>query len=54
MEVNPYEMKGRTACDYCAYRGVCGLDSKDEGYGFRRLKAFEDSEVWERIEKEIQ
>ncbi len=54
MEVNPYELKGRTACDYCAYRGVCGLDSKDEGYGFRRLKAFEDSEVWERIEKETE
>lgn len=52
MEVNPYELKGKTACDYCAYRGVCGLDSKDEGYGFRRLKAFEDSAVWEQIEKE--
>lgn len=52
MDVNPYELKGKTACDYCAYRGVCGLDPKDEGYGFRRLKAFEDAEVWERIEKE--
>lgn len=52
LDVNPYELKGKTACDYCAYRGVCGLDSKDEGYGFRRLKAFEDGEIWERIEQE--
>lgn len=53
LDVNPYELKGKTACDYCAYRGVCGLDPKDEGYGMRRLRAFEDGEVWERIEEEI-
>lgn len=53
LDVNPYELKGKTACDYCAYRGVCGLDPKDEGYGMRRLRAFEDAEVWERIEEEI-
>lgn len=52
-DVNPYELKGRTACDYCAYRGVCGLDPKDEGYGMRRLLAFEDAEIWERIEEEL-
>ena len=52
-DVNPYELKGKTACDYCAYRGVCGLDPKDEGYGMRRLKVFEDAEIWERIEEEV-
>ncbi|MCI8375871.1 MAG: helicase-exonuclease AddAB subunit AddB [Lachnospiraceae bacterium] len=52
MDVNPYELKGRTACDFCAYRGVCGLDFKDEGYELRRLKAFEDAEIWERIAEE--
>ncbi len=52
-DVNPYELKGKTACDYCAYRGVCGLDPKDEGYGMRRLKAFADAEIWERIEEEM-
>ena len=50
-DVNPYELKGKTACDYCAYRGVCGLEPKDEGYGMRRLKVFEDAEIWERIEE---
>ena len=52
MDANPYELKGRTACDFCAYRGVCGLDFKDEGYELRRLKAFEDAEIWERIAEE--
>ncbi len=52
VDVNPYELKGHTACDYCACRGVCGLDAKDEGYGLRRLKVLEDAEIWERIEEE--
>lgn len=51
IDVAPYELKGKTACDYCAYQGVCGLDPKTEGYGFRRLKAFEDGEIWEKIMK---
>ena len=52
MDVNPYELKGKTACDYCAYSGVCGLDSKTEGYHRRRLPVFDDGEIWKRIEEE--
>ena len=52
MDVNPYELKGRTACDFCGYRGVCGLDAKDKGFQFRRLKVLEEQELWERIEEE--
>lgn len=50
-DVAPYELKGRTACDYCAYRGVCGMDAKDGGFHFRRLKIFDDKEIWERLEE---
>ena len=52
MDVNPYELKGKTACDYCAYSGVCGLDSKTEGFHRRRLPIFGDDEIWKRIEEE--
>ena len=52
MDVNPYELKGKTACDYCAYSGVCGLDSKTEGFHRRRLPVFGDDEIWKRIEEE--
>ena len=54
MDVNPYELKGRTACDYCAYSGVCGLDSKTGGFHRRRLPIFGDDEIWKRIEEEEQ
>ena len=52
MDVNPYELKGKTACDYCAYSGVCGLDSKTGGFQRRRLPIFGDDEIWKRIEEE--
>ena len=52
MDVNPYELKGKTACDYCAYSGVCGLDSKTGGFHRRRLSIFGDDEIWKRIEEE--
>lgn len=52
IEVNPYELKGKSACDYCSYGGVCGLDSKTGGFHRRRLAIFDDEEIWKRIEEE--
>ena len=52
IDVAPYELKGRTACDFCAYRGVCGLDGKTKGFHVRRLADLQDEEIWRRIEME--
>ena len=37
IDVNPYEQNGNQACTYCAYKSVCGFDSRIEGYEMRRL-----------------
>ena len=37
VSVSPYEMNGRTGCDYCPYKGICGFDEKIPGYGYRKL-----------------
>ena len=37
ISVNPYEQNGNQACTYCAYKSVCGYDSRIEGYGMRKL-----------------
>ena len=50
MEINPYQMKKRTACDYCEYRGVCGFDERIPGYHFRNLSLFDGEELWKRME----
>ena len=37
--VNPYSCQNRTACDYCAFRTVCGFDAKMPGFSYRRLRS---------------
>lgn len=51
--VSPYEFGGRTGCDYCRYRNICGFDEKIEGYEYRRLAKLMQDEVLEKMRKEI-
>lgn len=51
ISVNPYEYKGKTACDYCEYGGVCGFDTGIEGYRYRRLNNMELNDVWNYLEQ---
>ena len=37
ISVNPYEQNGNQACTYCAYKSVCGYDSRIEGFEMRKL-----------------
>lgn len=45
----PYELEGRTGCDYCAYRNVCGFDVKVPGFAYRRLRPLGREEAFEKI-----
>lgn len=49
VEINPYQMRKRTACDFCQYRGICGFDERIPGYHFRNLAALEGEEIWRRM-----
>ena len=37
--VNPYGTPQKTACDYCAYHGICGFSPKESSY--RKLEKFQ-------------
>ncbi|MBQ7370374.1 MAG: PD-(D/E)XK nuclease family protein, partial [Blautia sp.] len=45
--VSPYELKKKDACTYCPYASVCGYDRKIPGFEHRRLKNFNDEELWQ-------
>ncbi len=51
-DAEPYERKGRTACDYCTYREVCGFDAKVPGTKFRRLREYKPEDIWKKIGEE--
>ena len=49
-EIDPYEMGGRTACDYCRYKQICGFDERIEGYEYRTIRKMKEDEIFDRID----
>lgn len=49
----PYEWGDSTGCDYCAYRAICGFDTRLDGYEYRTLEKYSREEVLERMQKEL-
>ena len=49
--VNPYQLKQRSACDYCEFSSVCGFDTRIPGYRYRRMRTFDDGQIWEEMSK---
>ena len=54
ISVNPYEQNGNQACTYCAYRNVCGYDSRIEGYGMRKLPKMSADEALQVMRDELE
>ncbi len=52
IRVQPFELSGRTGCDYCSYRSICGFDPRIPGYQYRKNAELKDDEIWFRIKKE--
>lgn len=53
ISVNPYEQGVNQACTYCAYRNVCGYDSRVEGYEMRRLPKLSADDALCRMREEL-
>lgn len=52
IDVRPFELKGKTGCDYCPYRSVCGFDLKIPGYGYDRKEKLREEDIWNQIRKD--
>ena len=52
-ELNPYQLKDKKACTFCPYQGVCGFDERIPGFSMRRLRSFEDQELWQAMDQEV-
>lgn len=51
--VRPYQLDGRTGCDYCPYRTVCGFDIRLSGFSYRRLEKYDNAqEILKRLRQE--
>ena len=52
--VSPYELAGKTGCDYCEFRGICHFDTKIPGFAFRRQTELSEEELLCRMRGEEQ
>ncbi|MGP4077260.1 helicase-exonuclease AddAB subunit AddB [Halobacillus sp. K22] len=49
VDLNPYQQKQQSACNFCPYRSVCQFDPTLEENNFRKLKELKDEDVLERM-----
>jgi ATP-dependent helicase/nuclease subunit B len=52
IEINPYQLKGRTPCTFCSYKPICHFDNSLEENDFRTLAMIDDRDVMTKIKKE--
>jgi ATP-dependent helicase/nuclease subunit B len=38
IRVEPYQYGGKTGCEYCSFKGVCGFDKSVRGYRYKELE----------------
>ncbi|MCI8342774.1 MAG: helicase-exonuclease AddAB subunit AddB [Firmicutes bacterium] len=49
---SPYKSRGRTPCDYCVYKSVCGFDESEKYFKRRILKNLDKEAVFKLIDDE--
>ena len=55
IDVNPYELKGSTACTWCNYRSICGFDTHMSGCGYRKLRQIKsDEDIFAAMDREME
>ena len=51
--IQPYRLKGRTACDYCSFKSVCQFDPSDHEQLYHQLQADKPDNIVSKIREEL-
>jgi ATP-dependent helicase/nuclease subunit B len=53
MDAQPVLNNGRTACEYCSFKAVCGFDEKLPDCKYRNLKKLSDEQIFEELRRNV-
>lgn len=51
--IQPYRLKGRTACDFCSFKSVCQFDTSDHEQFYHQLQADKPLNIVSKIREEM-
>ena len=54
IDLNPYNKKGKTPCQYCKYKAICGFDPRIKENKYYYIDQKTKEEVLQKMKKEIQ
>ena len=52
IDAMPYDLGGRTGCDYCPYRAICGFDECIPGFKYRKLEKLDREHALQQMREE--
>ena len=53
IDVKPYNKKGKTPCEYCAYKSICGFDTRLSGNKYRYINKKSNDQVIKEMREEL-
>lgn len=54
MEAAPYVYEGRSGCDYCDFREICGIEKNNKREQSRVLEPIDEEEIWRKLHERHQ
>ena len=53
IELRPYNKKGKTPCEYCAYKSICGFDTRLNGNKYKYIDKKSNDQVIKEMQEKI-
>ncbi len=54
IEIKPYYKNGKTPCEFCNYKTICGFDTKQNKNSYRYIEKEAKEEILQKMKKKIQ
>ena len=53
IDLKPYNKKGKTPCEFCAYKPICGFNTKQEGNTYNIIEKKSKDDIIIKMKKDI-